>query len=169
LERGERPGRDTDMPDTESLSEQLRDFGDLRFRPRDGSPHAFDFKFNEESPAVMALSWSGRGRLGITYTEIEGQLADYFKAPKDVAILVNSVGEGSAAEKAGIKAGDLLLKLGATTVEGASDLQEAVRDLEPGKPSPVTVLREGRNVELSVTVSEEGTKGPPLRRHRPVS
>jgi serine protease Do len=119
---------------------------------------------------MMASVQGGRGRLGITYTEIEGQLARYFKAPKDVAILVNSVGAGSAAEKAGIKAGDLLLKLGATTVEDASDLREAVRDLEPGKASQVTVLREGGNVELSVTVDEGGTTGPnPMRRRRPVS
>jgi serine protease Do len=170
LERGEWSGRDTAMPDPEDLSETLRDLGDFRFRSRDGAPHAFDFKLDEGGPAMMASVQGGRGRLGITYTEIEGQLARYFKAPKDVAILVNSVGAGSAAEKAGIKAGDLLLKLGATTVEDASDLREAVRDLEPGKASQVTVLREGGNVELSVTVDEGGTTGPnPMRRRRPVS
>ncbi len=170
LERGEWSGRDTDMKDPEDLSETLRDLGDFRFRSREGAPHAFDFKLDEGGPAMMAFSQGGRGRLGITYTEIEGQLARYFKAPKDVAILVNSVGAGSAAEKAGIKAGDLLLKLGATTVEDASDLREAVRDLEPGKAAQVTVLREGGNVELSVTVDEGGTTGPnPMRRRRPVS
>jgi S1-C subfamily serine protease len=69
-----------------------------------------------------------------------------------------------------MKAGDVLLKLGATAIEDASDLRRAVRDLEAGKPAPATVLREGRNVDLSVTVDDGGKTGSPSRRRRlPVS
>ena len=118
----------------------------------------------------MTFARAGKGRLGITYTEIEGQLADYFKAPGDQAILVNSVVEGSAAEKAGIKAGDLLVKLGGAVIEETSDLQDAVRDLEPGKPTPVTVWRDGKSQDLSVTLEEGQKPKAEVRRfRRPVS
>lgn len=150
LERAEWSGKGMEMPDL---------------------PHAFNFKFDEGGPGAMEmmLAPSGRGRLGITYSEIEGQLARYFKAPQDSAILVNSVVEGSVAEKAGIKAGDLLVKLGGAMVEEGSDLQDAVRGLEPGKPTPLTVWREGRNVELSVTVEDQPGKTRAPRRSGPVS
>ncbi len=150
LERAEWSGKGMKMPDL---------------------PHAFNFKFDQGDPGAMGMMFapSDKGRLGITYSEIEGQLARYFKAPEDSAILVNSVVEGSAAEKAGIKAGDLLTRLGGTTIEGGSDLQDAVRDLEPGKPTPLTVWREGRNLELSVTVDPEPRKAQTPRRRRPVS
>jgi serine protease Do len=131
-------------------------------------PRKFDFALDDKGPWTAFRV--GRGRLGITYTEIEGQLAHYFKSPKDSAILVNSVVEGSAAEKAGIKAGDLLIKLGSTSIAETSDLQEAVSRLENGTATPVTVWRDGRSVDLSVTVeSQRKTQLDTPRKRRPVS
>jgi serine protease Do len=173
LEKGEWKGDRPAVPDfsdlNEGLTEKLGRLGDLHFKSgEDEFPDAFNFKLNENGP--MVSSHTGRGRLGITYTEIEGQLARYFKAPKENAILVNSVVEGSAAEKAGIKAGDLLVKLGGTSIEETSDLRQAVRDLEDGKASPVTVWRDGRGVDLSVTVeAPRNSRLETPRRRRPVS
>lgn len=173
LERAEWKGDAADMPELanldKQLSEKLGKLGDLRFKTREGEgPHSFNFKLDENGP--MAFSRVGRGRLGITYTEIEGQLARYFKSPKESAILVNSVVEGSAAEKAGIKAGDLLVKVGGASIEEASDLREAVNQLETGKPSPVTVWRDGKSVDLSVTLeAPRNTRLESPRRRRPVS
>ena len=83
---------------------------------------------------------------------------------------MNSVVEGSAAEKAGVKAGDLLVKLGGASIEETSDLQEAVSDLEDGKATPLTVWRDGRSVDLSVTVeAPKNTRLESPRRRRPVS
>lgn len=173
LEKAEWKGGDPDVPDMADLDQHLQEklgkLGDLRFHSGEGGfPRTFSFKMDENGP--MALLRAGRGRLGITYTEIEGQLARYFKAPKENAILVNSVVEGSAAEKAGIKAGDLLLKLGGASIEEAGDLREAVSDLEAGKPSPVTVWRDGRNLDLSITIEAPRNTGlDGARCRRPVS
>ncbi len=156
LENGEWSSQGMDMPELADLDRRL--------------PRTFNFKLDEGGPDWMTFARAGKGRLGITYTEIEGQLAGYFKAPKDHAILVNSVVEGSAAEKAGIKAGDLLVKLGGSPIEGTSDLQDAVRDVEPAKPTPVLVWRDGKSLELSVSL--EGAQKPKTearRFRRPVS
>ncbi|MBK5256665.1 MAG: PDZ domain-containing protein [Vicinamibacteria bacterium] len=166
------------MPEVAELSKRLDErmgkMGDLRWKSesREGlleneRPHAFTFKLDEGSPAWNVITRSGRGRLGITYTEIEGQLAKYFKAPSESAVLVESVVAGSAAEKAGIKAGDLLTKLGGSNVKDGSDLQDAVRDLESGKLISITVWRDGKSVDLSVTITDE--RRTTERRRRPVS
>lgn len=173
LERAEWKGEGPDVPDMADLDPRLQEklgkLGDMHFRMREGEfPRAFTFKMDENGP--MAFARAGRGRLGITYTEIEGQLARYFKSPKESAILVNSVVEGSAAEKAGIKAGDLLVKLGGTSIGEASDLREALGAVETGKPSPVTVWRDGRSVDLSVTIeAPRNTRLDAPRRRGPVS
>lgn len=173
LEKAEWTGEAPDIPEIPDLDQHLQGklgkLGDLHFKSREGNlPHAFDFKLDENGP--MVWSPAGRGRLGITYTEIEGQLADYFKSPTKNAILVNSVVEGSAAQRAGIRAGDLLVKLGGAAIEDASDLREAVSALETGKPSPVTVWRDGRSVDLSLTVeAPRNSRLDAPRRRRPVS
>lgn len=173
IDKAEWKSDDPDVPDMADLDDRIQEklgrLGDLHFKTKEGEfPRAFSFKLDEKGP--LALSLPSRGRLGIAYTEIEGQLARYFKSPKENAILVNSVVEGSAAEKAGIKAGDLLLKLGGVSIEEASDLHEAVRDLEVGKPSSVTVWRDGRGVDLSVTLeAPRDTRLESPKRRRPVS
>jgi serine protease Do len=178
IKNGEWPSPGMDAPGMaelgKRLNERMGELGDLRWKSEDlhrrsenERPRTFNFKLDGDGPAWGMASGSGRGRLGITYSEIEGQLARYFKAPGEVAILVQSVVEGSPAEEAGIKAGDLLIKLDGATVKDGSGLHEAVRDLEGGKAVPLTVWREGRSVDLSVTLGDEPR--PTRRRSRPVS
>lgn len=151
LKRGEWSSGDDKFPDLPNLDERLAE--------------------KMTGPLFSkAFARAGRGRLGITYTEIDGQLASYFKAPKDTAILINSVVEGSAAEKAGLKAGDLLTTLGNTSIADANDLRDAVSDLEGGQATKVTVWRDGRNVDLTVTVEDQSeAKRDTTRWRKPVS
>lgn len=93
-------------------------------------------------------------RLGIRYHELSDQLAAYFKV--DDGVLVSSVDEGSPAAKAGLKAGDVIVKLNGQTVGDASDLGGAVARLDRGTPATITVQRDGRPLDLKVTV--EGTR-----------
>ncbi|MEO8362685.1 MAG: PDZ domain-containing protein [Vicinamibacteria bacterium] len=157
LQKGELNGRMGELPDVDMpmLPENFAPKGAFKFRGQGELPRTFNFNMDENGPAWKALTQSGRGRLGITYTEIEGQLATYFKAPKENAVLVNSVSEGSAAYKAGLKAGDVIIKVGSTSVEDASDLRDAVNDLEGGRATAITVIRDGRSVDLSVTVEDQ--------------
>jgi len=67
-------------------------------------------------------------RLGVTVNELTGQLASYFGA-KD-GVLVASVSEGSAAEKAGIKVGDVITSVNGEPVKSSSDLIQSLRRAE---------------------------------------
>jgi len=159
LGKGERP----DMAElSQRLNEKMKDLGDLRWKSEGngwaGPGHAFTFEMDKDSPAWSWVTRTSRGRLGITYDEIGDQLVRYFKGTGDSAVLVESVVEGSPAEKAGLKAGDLVTKVGGTTIRNGADLMKAVRGLEGGKPAPVSVWRDGRNVDLTVTLADEDRK-----------
>jgi membrane-associated protease RseP (regulator of RpoE activity) len=98
---------------------------------------------------VMNLSQS----LGLRVREISDQLAKYFDAPTDDAVLVEEVKEKSDAATAGIMAGDVILKVGDKTVEDVRDFRRSVRTLKEGDTVNIELLRKGarRNVTVNVT------------------
>ena len=94
-------------------------------------------------------------KLGLEFQEVSGQLAKYFKLALDSGVLVTSVLPDGPAGKAGLKAGDLILKFDGRPVQDGDDLQSAVRKAEPGREVAVTVERDGRSLELKVTPAGE--------------
>jgi serine protease Do len=100
-------------------------------------------------------------RLGIEYQEVSGQLARYFKAEGEHAILVTSVEENGPAARGGVKAGDLILRIDGQAVRDADDLRRAVVRADAGEELTLTVQREGRALDLKVKL-----EGTPARRAR---
>jgi S1-C subfamily serine protease len=150
--------------DMKQLRDNLR--GSARSYRFEGGPGAMRF-FSPDGDSVWAFS-GGRPRLGISYQEIEGQFAEYFKAPAKEAILITNVNDDSPAARAGMKAGDILLKLGGVTVRDSDDLRKAIDEIQEGdgKPATATVLREGRSVDLTVTMEKREARP---RRARPTT
>ena len=97
------------------------------------------------------MSWRSSA-LGIECESLEGQLAQYFGVKEGV--LVRSVSKGSAAEKAGIKAGDVIVRVDDSHVVTPADVSSRMR-ANHGKPIPVVVMRDHKEVSLSVTIEEE--------------
>jgi serine protease Do len=91
----------------------------------------------------------GRARLGIDAEEIGGQLGSFFGAPDGEGILVRSVNAGSAAEKAGMKAGDVITNVNGERVRTVGDLREKLAKAED-KPVQIGVLREKNKMTLTV-------------------
>lgn len=174
LQRGAGSENGVEIPDPEELADKIHEglapLRDPQLRRRlQAVPRTFNFRLDEDGKGPRMITTAGRPRLGITYMEIDGQLARFFKAPGESAILVNSVNEGSAAEKAGVRSGDVIVKLGGASIADADDLGRAVRDLEGGKATPLTVLREGRSVDLSVTVEATRAESGTRRLRRPAA
>jgi S1-C subfamily serine protease len=97
---------------------------------------------------VFALAGSGY-RLGVVLSEISPHLRDDLKIKSGV--MVESVIPDSAAEKAGIKNGDIILKLDGKVVDSQGDIRRTLRDLKDAKPITADVLRDGKPVQISVT------------------
>jgi len=113
-------------------------------------PRAFEFP-NMDGWGDMFV-FGNTPRLGIEGEEIGSQLGEYFGVGDKGGVLVRSVAAGSAAEKAGIKAGDVITKVNGKHVEDMSDLREGLRD-GAGKSFPVILIRNKK--EMTVTVKIE--------------
>jgi serine protease Do len=91
----------------------------------------------------------------------EEQLAEFFGV-KD-GVLVKAVTKNSAAEKAGIKAGDVIVKVDDTTISSTQNITKALRDARSKKSVTVVVVRQKREMPLTVTVETAGVMGSPVR------
>ena len=95
-----------------------------------------------------------RGRLGVGIGEVSKDVAESLGMSKPQGAFVSSVEAGSPAEKAGIEAGDIILKFDGKTIEKSSDLPRTVGNTKPGTQSKLTLLRRGATRDIAITVGE---------------
>lgn len=126
--------------------------------PAPAAPHVWSWKGDDGSDMVFRMLGGGPRRLGVEYMEIGEQLASFFKLPGKSGVLVSSVDADGPAAKGGMKAGDVILKVGAETIADGEDLREAVAEAEGGQEITVTVQRDGRPLDLKVTLAKPETK-----------
>jgi serine protease Do len=91
---------------------------------------------------------------GLSLSELNEQLGEYFGAPNGKGILVEKVEKKSTGEKAGFKAGDVITKVNKSSVEDIRDLNEAAEDANEGDKMEVEVIRKGANKVLTVEIEE---------------
>ena len=103
--------------------------------------------------AKMLHGMPGRARLGVDVRDLDGDLAEYFKGA-DAGALVLGVHEGSAAEKAGLKDGDVIVQLGDAKVGCVSELREAVSEVAGEGETELVLYRKGKRKNLSVEIEE---------------
>jgi membrane-associated protease RseP (regulator of RpoE activity) len=108
------------------------------------------------------LRWSSSGpRLGIGADELTPQLAEYFGVKQGRGVLVKEVMEGSAAAKAGLKAGDVIVRVGDDAIGDVGDLRRALRREREKNEVTLTIVRDRKELTLPVTLE------PPARRETP--
>jgi serine protease Do len=97
------------------------------------------------------MSWRSV-RLGIDAESVDSQLAEFFGVKEGV--LVRSVMSDSAAAKAGIRAGDVIVKIEDSKVTSPREITSVLRGLTDHKSVPVTLVREKREMTVNVTMDE---------------
>jgi serine protease Do len=93
--------------------------------------------------------------LGVEAEELRGQLADYFGVQSGV--LVRSVVRGTPADKAGLKAGDVILKVDGRKVMTPGDVTSAVISSRNKKAIPIVLMRDHKELTLTASVDEDNT------------
>ncbi len=106
-----------------------------------------------------------RGRIGVAIRDVTKELADSFGLGKPSGALVDSVEKGAPADRAGIEAGDIVLKIDGRIVTQSSDLQRMVGNTKPGSKAHLQVWRKGAMKDIAVDIAElsDAQMGPGAR------
>src|SRR5262249_17997865 len=138
-------------------------------------------------PTVQGFEWNGLGgmrifggpMLGIDAEDLSGQLGNFFGAPDGQGVLVREVMPGTPAEKAGLKAGDVIVRVDGKRVASTEDLRSALRDAAEKADksnsgadtekaqtitSEVSVLRSGKETSVRVELQTSKPKVRAARR-----
>ena len=146
------------------------------FTPAPGAPGSFAFTM-PEIPMVPPMEWDGsrfmiggQPRLGIDAEDLNGQLGTFFGAPDGEGILVREVSPGSAAEKGGLKAGDVITSVNGERVRTIGDLRERLAAKRDAKDKEQTVklgvLRNKSEVSLTVELPAPAARTKRFISHR---
>ncbi|MDE1345015.1 DegQ family serine endoprotease [Vibrio aestuarianus] len=99
-----------------------------------------------------------RGMLGVQGGEITSELADALGYESSKGAFVSQVIEGSAADNAGLRAGDVITTLNGKKIDTFSELRAKVATLGAGKEITLGVMRDGKSETFKVTLGENNTK-----------
>jgi serine protease Do len=92
--------------------------------------------------------------LGVELVDLSPEDAQQFGLEVESGALVASVEPGSAADEAGVRTEDIIVALDETRIEDSGDLLGALRDYQPGDTVELTVVRDGSEQTLDVTLDE---------------
>jgi serine protease Do len=140
---------------------KMRDFGAMNVPPMPNFPPA-GAPMPPDDRSQSAMDW-GTPVLGINAEDLTPQLGAYFGAPDDGGVLVREVRAGTPAEKAGLKAGDVIVKVNGKTVRSLADLRTELREKSAEKSVTLGILRKGSEMSLPVAI-EMPRQPEPARR-----
>jgi serine protease Do len=95
-----------------------------------------------------------RGRIGVRIAPVTKEVAESIGLGKPLGALVQGVEPGTPAEKAGIEAGDIIVKVDGRAVDKSGDLPRYIGGIKPGSKSMLQVFRRGNYKDVAVTVAE---------------
>ena len=93
-----------------------------------------------------------RGWLGVLIQDVTQELAESFAMQKPTGALVSKVLDGSPAEKAGLRTGDIILNFAGATIERSSDLPPMVGNTHVGDKIPVEIIRDGKRQKSTIDI-----------------
>lgn len=124
---------------------------------------SFAIPMDEAARVADQLRSSGkvtRGRIGVQIDQVSKEVAESIGLGKPQGALVRGVETGAPAEKAGIEAGDIIIKFDGKAIEKSSDLPRLVGNVKPGTKAVITVFRRGAAKDLIVTIAEVEAEKP---------
>lgn len=120
----------------------------------------FAIPVDEIVPVVESLKKGvrpERGYLGISIQSVDAEMASALGIAKNRGELVTRVQEGEGAAKAGLKEGDIVLKVDGRDVSPENTLSYIVANIKPGTRIPLDILRENKPMKLNATVGTRPT------------
>jgi len=134
---------------------------------RKGEKKTIDVVIGKQKPArsMFAVAprgvsnfafFGGQNMQGMSLRQLNEQLARYFGVTEGSGVLVWEVAKGSAAERAGVKAGDIVTVVGKKKIKEMRDVNRALGIYDEGEKAEIEVLRKGSRQTLSLDIEEGG-------------
>jgi serine protease Do len=127
------------------LKGKMRDFG---------GAYSFSMPNVEELPDMPEVMDPRTPVLGINAEDLTSQLGSYFGAPNNAGVLVREVRPGTPADKAGLKAGDVITKVEGKEVRILADLRAQLREKSNQPSVNMSVLRKGSEIAVTVPIEK---------------
>ena len=109
---------------------------------------------NDIAQQLRTVGKVTRGRIGVVIQPLSKELADGFGLPRTQGALVNSVEKGGPADKAGVEAGDVILRFDGKAVASSEDLPRIVGATRPGSKVTMQIWRNKGTRDVQVVVAE---------------
>jgi serine protease Do len=102
-----------------------------------------------------------RGYLGIAMDDLTLDKAEFFGVKQKEGVIITRIEKGSPASKAGIRVNDIVTAVNGKDVKNLGELRRNVSTLHPGEKAALAILREGKGMDIAVTVAKrEGETAP---------
>jgi serine protease Do len=131
----------------------------------DGQGIGFAIPVNTAKPLIPQLEANGevtRGYLGANIQSITPDLSKALKVEQSKGALVAEVVPGGPADKAGIKAGDVIVSFDAKPVHDSHDLPAMVAATAIGREVPITLIRNGKEIKIAAVIAKLESGGASL-------
>jgi C-terminal processing protease CtpA/Prc len=128
------------LPESEFYSENLPQLPRMNTKKPDANTYFFKF--------------SSGSRIGVKVQDLTEQLGDYFGATGGEGVLITEVEEDMPAQKAGLKAGDVIVAVDGKKIEDSNELISAISEKEKGDKVNIKVIRNHQPQTFAVEVEE---------------
>jgi len=156
-------------PETEVKVDVVRGDGQKTFTAKLGeSPRGSDYSFrldekdmfprsfpHDLNVRIPRLPFSHADTHGLVAEDLTRQLAEYFEVPDKRGALVVEVKKGSDADKAGIKAGDVITKVDDSAIHDAADLVDELSDVGDSMAVKIEAIRKGKVMTLTMKIEDD--------------
>jgi serine protease Do len=122
-----------------------------------GQGIGFAIPINMAKDIIAQLKSKGevtRGWLGVGIQDLTPELAEYYNVKGESGVLVTQIFEGDPADKAGIKANDIITAVNGESVTSSRELSRRIAALGVGKKAEIALLREGRKKTVTVETAK---------------
>ncbi len=150
-------------PGTQAKIKLVRDGKEKELTVTLGESKVKDFSFDwkgKDKGGEKFVFVSGRAFLGVHLQDLDKDLAEYFGVKENEGVLILKVSADTPAEKAGLKAGDVIVKFNDKNISKAEDVTGILSDLKKGDKADIQVIRHKNKQTVKVEVDErKGFKG----------
>ena len=100
-----------------------------------------------------------RGYIGVEPQDVTPELAQAFKLPRSDGAIIAGVMRGGPADKAGVRTGDILIRVDERPITNTATMLNVIAQIEPGTTGRFVFVRDGRQIELPITVGRRPGPG----------